>query len=88
MIPTDRTTCGFWFGKAMIAAKVELAPELGYPSLGISAAELTEQITAAGFIGSPQRATDFCRYLPGPGGGARLGEQQHVWQFPERDVEC
>ena len=34
---------------AMIAAQVELAPELGYPSLGISEAELTEQISAAGF---------------------------------------
>ena len=36
--------------QAMIAAKVELAPELGYPSLGISAVELIEQITAAEFI--------------------------------------
>jgi SAM-dependent methyltransferase len=36
---------------AMIAAQTELAPALGYPSLGISEAELTGQIGAAGFTG-------------------------------------
>lgn len=35
---------------AMIAAHIELAPELGYPSLGVSEAELIEQIRAAGFV--------------------------------------
>ena len=35
---------------AMAAAQTELAPELGYPSLGISEAELMAQIGAAGFV--------------------------------------
>ena len=36
--------------RAMLAAQIELAPELGYPSLGVSEAELMRQISAAGFI--------------------------------------
>jgi ubiquinone/menaquinone biosynthesis C-methylase UbiE len=50
--------------QAMIAAKVELAPELGYPSLGISAAELTEQITAAGFIDVLSEQRTFVDIFP------------------------
>jgi SAM-dependent methyltransferase len=37
-------------GHAMIGAQIHLAPELGYPSLGVSEYELREQISAAGFI--------------------------------------
>ena len=36
--------------RAMIGAQIQLAPELGYPSLGVSEAELGEQISAAGFV--------------------------------------
>lgn len=36
---------------AMIAAQTELAPELGYPSLGISETELSGLIGAGGFTG-------------------------------------
>jgi ubiquinone/menaquinone biosynthesis C-methylase UbiE len=36
--------------RAMSGAQIELAPELGYPSLGVSAADLREQLGAAGFI--------------------------------------
>ncbi len=35
---------------AIIAAQTGLAPEAGYPSLGISGAELMEQLGAAGFV--------------------------------------
>ena len=50
--------------QAMIAAKVELAPELGYPSLGISAAELIEQITATGFIEALSEQRTFVDTFP------------------------
>ena len=36
--------------RAMSGAQIELAPELGYPSLGVSEADLREQISAAGFV--------------------------------------
>lgn len=35
---------------AMNAAQIELAPEFALPSLGLSEAELTEQMSAAGFV--------------------------------------
>jgi len=35
---------------AMAAAQTELAPERGYPSLGVSEAELLEQLNIAGFV--------------------------------------
>ena len=49
---------------AMIAAQVELAPEVGYPSLGISEPELTEQIRAAGFIGAHSEQRTFVDTFP------------------------
>lgn len=49
---------------AMRAAQVELAPELGYPSLGISEAELTEQISAAGFIEALSEQRTFVDTFP------------------------
>ena len=49
---------------AMIAAQVELAPERGYPSLGISEAELTEQISAAGFTGTLSEQRTFVDTFP------------------------
>jgi ubiquinone/menaquinone biosynthesis C-methylase UbiE len=36
--------------RAMVGAQIQLAPELSYPSLGVSEAELREQLSAAGFI--------------------------------------
>jgi arsenite methyltransferase len=49
---------------AMIAAQVELAPELGYPSLGISEAELTKQISAAGFTEARSEERTFVDTFP------------------------
>ena len=49
---------------AMISAQVELAPERGYPSLGISEAELTEQISAAGFIEALSEQRTFVDIFP------------------------
>jgi arsenite methyltransferase len=49
---------------AMIAAQVGLAPELGYPSLGMSEAELAEQISAAGFIGTLSEQRTFVDTFP------------------------
>jgi arsenite methyltransferase len=49
---------------AMIAAQIELAPELGYPSLGISEVELTEQISAAGFVQGASEQRTFVDTFP------------------------
>jgi len=49
---------------ATIAAQVELTPELAYPSLGISEAELTEQISAAGFIETFSEQRTFVDTFP------------------------
>jgi SAM-dependent methyltransferase len=49
---------------AMIAAQTELAPELGYPSLGISEAELSGQIGAAGFAGIHSERRTFVDTFP------------------------
>ena len=50
--------------QAMIAAQIELAPELGYPSLGISEAQLTEQISTAGFVGVLSEQRTFVDTFP------------------------
>jgi arsenite methyltransferase len=49
---------------AMIAAQTELPPELGYPSLGVSEAELTAQINAAGFVGALSEQRTFIDTFP------------------------
>ena len=50
--------------QAIIAAQTELAPELGYPSLGISEAELTKQIGTAGFVGVFSEQRTFVDTFP------------------------
>jgi len=49
---------------AISAAQIQLAPELGYPSLGISGAELTRQICGAGFIGVLSEQRTFVDTFP------------------------
>lgn len=51
--------------QAMIAAQSELSPELGYPSLGISEAELTAQLRAARFVGAHSEQRSFVNSFPG-----------------------
>jgi arsenite methyltransferase len=50
--------------RAMIAAQIELAPEVGYPSLGVSEAELMKQISAAGFVGGASEQRTFVDTFP------------------------
>jgi len=49
---------------AMAAAQSALTPELGYPSLGISEAELMAQIGAAGFVGALGEQRTFVDTFP------------------------
>ena len=49
---------------AMIAARSEMAAEAGYPSLGISEAELTDQIRAAGFVELASEQRTFVDIFP------------------------
>jgi arsenite methyltransferase len=49
---------------AMNAAQIELAPELAYPSLGVSEAELTEQMSAAGFVQGASQQRKFVDTFP------------------------
>ena len=49
---------------AMAAAQTELAPELGYPSLGVSETELMAQISAAGFVGALSEQRTFVDTFP------------------------
>jgi arsenite methyltransferase len=51
-----------WY--AMIAAQIELAPQLGYPSLGVSETELMEQISAAGFVQGASEQRTFVDTFP------------------------
>lgn len=49
---------------AMAAAQTELAPELGYPSLGVSKTELMAQISAAGFVETHSEQRTFVDTFP------------------------
>lgn len=49
---------------AMKAARIELAPELAYPSLGVSEADLTEQISGAGFVQCATQQRTFVDTFP------------------------